>query len=428
MRLLRRIMRHFNPYEWNFVFNYCIETVATLATSLKCDLEWDSVDELFDKCVKEYFTAATTKYSAELLGKVVQAIVRQVRHLPATMKTLRLHLDISMGGITRQGDVDIGLDARLKSLALRYPDPLLEFMWGSLSYGPGVVTTEITSRLDICGATGLPRNVVDADEHRKRFCMSLASFLSDADDGKRMDAVENIEETMELDYFHKRDVLNSIAHLFEASKDTRVLDVARNLWDIIMTRRLLDVSPTSVRHEPHEVFRHQAVDGSLHIRLQFAYGPKHPCSQCISLGNWNDILESNRLVSQRLFSVTNIPHEGARPFAGWLRVDHDKPSNFELVRYHPVLAGTGQSQDPLYLCDITYSAGFVALQDQTERIVCPGYLDEKEQLHPLLDDPGLSKRIVSFCVLSVYSSCFDWMTEAICAVEGTDITAPFYWK
>ena len=78
MRLLRHTMRHFSPYEWNLVFNYCIETVATLATSLKCDLEWDSVDDLLDRCVKEYLTASTTKYSAELLGKVVQAIIRSV--------------------------------------------------------------------------------------------------------------------------------------------------------------------------------------------------------------------------------------------------------------------------------------------------------------------------------------------------------------
>ncbi len=46
MRLLRQTMSHYNPYEWNHVFNYCIETITTLATSLQCDLEWDSVDDI----------------------------------------------------------------------------------------------------------------------------------------------------------------------------------------------------------------------------------------------------------------------------------------------------------------------------------------------------------------------------------------------
>lgn len=112
------------------------------------------------------------------------------------MATLRMHLDISMGGISvggptrvlinglnnmekREDEADIGLDARLKSLSLRYPDPMLRFMWSCLSFGPGVVTTEITSRLDICPATGLPRNVVDADEQRQKLCLSLASFIAE---------------------------------------------------------------------------------------------------------------------------------------------------------------------------------------------------------------------------------------------------------
>ncbi len=187
----------------------------------------------------------------------------------------------------REDDIGIALDTRLKSLSIRYPDPSLSFLWDCLSFGPGIVTTEITSRLDICPATGLPSNVVDADEQRRKLCMSLASFIAEcalfvplrfinlnfhlmiisANDEKRRDAIENIEETMELDYFHKRDVLNSIACIFEASKDVKVLEVARNLWDIVMTRRILDVSPTHIKHEPHDIFRHQATDGRLHMRM-----------------------------------------------------------------------------------------------------------------------------------------------------------------
>lgn len=92
MRLLRRAMRRFSPYEWNQIFNYCIETITTLATSLRCDLEWDSIDDLLNKCVKEYFTASITKYSADLLGKVVRAIIRSVAawHSVKIFKPLRL--------------------------------------------------------------------------------------------------------------------------------------------------------------------------------------------------------------------------------------------------------------------------------------------------------------------------------------------------
>ncbi len=78
MRLLRQTMSHYNPYEWNHVFNYCIETITTLATSLQCDLEWDSVDDILNKCVKEYVISSMTKYSVDLLGKVVQTIIRSV--------------------------------------------------------------------------------------------------------------------------------------------------------------------------------------------------------------------------------------------------------------------------------------------------------------------------------------------------------------
>lgn len=108
-----------------------------------------------------------------------------------------------------------------------------------------------------------------------------------------------------------------------------------------------------------------------------------------------------------------------------MRVDRDKP--FDGARYKAVLAGTGQRQEPLFLCDITYSAGFVALQDQTDRLLCPGYFDE-DQLRPLVDDPSVPSRIVSLSVLSVYTRCLDWMTEAICGIGGGDVTEPFYWK
>ena len=76
MRLLRNAMRHFSPYEWNLIFNYSIETITGLATSLRCDLEWDSVDDLLNRCIKEYLIASMTKYSPDLLGKVVQTIIR----------------------------------------------------------------------------------------------------------------------------------------------------------------------------------------------------------------------------------------------------------------------------------------------------------------------------------------------------------------
>ncbi len=66
--------------------------------------------------------------------------------------------------------------------------------------------------------------------------LNLKFINISANDTKRRDAIENIEETMELDYFHKRDVLNSIAGIFEASKNAKVLEVARNLWDIVITR------------------------------------------------------------------------------------------------------------------------------------------------------------------------------------------------
>ncbi len=78
MRLLRQTMSHYSPYEWNHVFNYCIETITTLATSLQSDLEWDSVDDILNKCVKEYVISSLTKYSVDLLGKVVQTIIRSV--------------------------------------------------------------------------------------------------------------------------------------------------------------------------------------------------------------------------------------------------------------------------------------------------------------------------------------------------------------
>lgn len=109
-----------------------------------------------------------------------------------------------------------------------------------------------------------------------------------------------------------------------------------------------------------------------------------------------------------------------------MRVDHDKP--FDGARYKAVLAATGQRQKPLFLCDITYSAGFFALQDQTDRLLCPGYFDDEEQLCPLVDDPSVLSRIVSLSMLSVYTRCLGWMTEAICAIGGRDATEPFYWK
>ncbi len=108
---------------------------------------------------------------------------------------------------------------------------------------------------------------------------------------------------------------------------------------------------------------------------------------------------------------------------------HVEPDgSFDRARYRTVLAGTGQRQEPLFLCDITHAAGFVALQDQTERRICPAHFDDDGQLHPIIDDPGVLSRIVSCSVLSVYTNHYDWMTEAIYTVGGKDATEPFYWK